>query len=215
VGGSEKYGSYCRSHYIPVPKARPNKSQKTLIIIAGGSGTGKTTVESLLAQDPQIVKLVSTTTRPKREREEHGKDYYFISQEEFEKELADGNFLEHVIYDNNYYGLHGKVIDLILATQNKNGVIIVDVAGFRELKKYCQKKGYNTISYWFQAESMEKMVEHMKKRGTSETEIIRRLIIAEKEGKAANEFDYILTVKENSLEETAQKIKAKLNYELN
>ncbi|KLL01704.1 MAG: thymidine kinase [Mycoplasmataceae bacterium RC_NB112A] len=208
VGGSEKYGSYCRFHYKPVSKNGLNKN--TLIIIAGGSGTGKTTVENLLTQDTHIIKLVSTTTRPKREREENGKDYYFISKGEFESELSKGRFLEHVIYDNNYYGIHGKVVDLILRNQNKNGVIIVDVEGMRQLKKYCQEKGYNTISYWFQAESLEKMVEHMQKRGTSDTEIIRRLIIEEKERKFANEFDYILTVKENSLEAVAQKIKTQI-----
>ena len=122
-------------------------NQNTLIIIAGGSGTGKSTIESLLAQDPQIVKLVSTTTRLQREGEEHGKDYYFISKKEFETELEKGRFLEHVVYDGNYYGIHGKVVDLILKTQKKNGVIIVDVEGFRQIKKYCQEKGYNTISY--------------------------------------------------------------------
>jgi guanylate kinase len=190
-------------------------NKNTLIIIAGGSGTGKTTVESLLSQDPNIVKIVSTTTRPKREREEHGKDYYFISPEEFKAELEKGRFLEHVIYDGNYYGVHGQVIDLILGTQKKNGVIIVDVAGFRQIKKYCQAKGYRTVSYWFQAESREKMAEHMKKRGTSETEIIRRLIIEEKEGKFATEFDYILTIKENDLAEAAQKIKENLSYGIN
>jgi len=126
---------------------RKTSHKKTLIIIAGGSGTGKTTVETLLSQDPNIVKLVSTTTRPKRESEEHGKDYYFISKEEFAAELVKGRFLEHVIYDSNYYGIHGKVIDLILGTQKKNGVIIVDVDGFRQIKKYCQAKGYNAISY--------------------------------------------------------------------
>jgi len=62
---------------------------------------------------------------------------------------------------------------------------------------------------------MEKMVEHMRKRGTSEPEIIRRLIIEEKEGKFATEFDYILTVKEDGLTKAAQKIKEKLNYEVN
>jgi len=61
---------------------------------------------------------------------------------------------------------------------------------------------------------MEKMVEHMRKRGTSEPEIIRRLIIEEKEGKFADEFDYILTVKENGLTEVTQKIKEKLSYEV-
>jgi len=146
VGGSEKYGSYCRFHYKPVKK-EISENKSALIIIAGGSGTGKTTVENLLAQDPNIVKLVSTTTRSSRAGEVNGKDYYFISKEEFETELKKGRFLEHVIYDSNYYGVHGKVIDLILGVQKKNGVIIVDVEGFRQIKKYCQEKGYNTISY--------------------------------------------------------------------
>ena len=55
------------------------------------------------------------------------------------------------------------------------------------------------------------MVEHMRKRGTSESEIIRRLIIEEKEGKFADEFDYILTIKEDGLTKAVQKIKEKLN----
>ena len=97
-----------------------NKNKNVLIIIAGGSGTGKTTVENLLAQDPNIIKLVSTTTRPQRKGEVNGKDYYFIDKEEFETELKKGRFLEHVVYDRNFYGIHGKVVDLILGTQNKN-----------------------------------------------------------------------------------------------
>ncbi|CAG8626441.1 11535_t:CDS:2 [Gigaspora rosea] len=206
VGGQETYEARCGTCYViqkgNMPNNQPNsppRSKNTLIIIAGGSGTGKTTVENLLAQDPNIVKLISTTTRPPREREKDGQDYYFISKETFQAELEKGRFLEHVIYDGNHYGVYGKVVDLILGTQNKHGVIIVDVDGFRQIKKYCQEKGHNTTSYWFKAESKEKMFEHMKKRGTSESEILRRLIIAEKEEKFAAEFDHILTVKENEL----------------
>ncbi|CAG8456740.1 5754_t:CDS:10, partial [Racocetra fulgida] len=161
---------------------KTKKGKNTLLIIAGGSGTGKTTVENLLAQDPNIVKLISTTTRPPREGEKDGQDYYFISKETFQTELEKGRFLEHVIYDGNYYGIHGKVVDLILGTQNKHGVIIVDVAGFWQIKKYC----------------------------TSEPEILRRLIIAEREEKFAAEFDHILTIKENDLATAAQKIKEHL-----
>ncbi|KAF0392915.1 thymidine kinase [Gigaspora margarita] len=191
VGGQKTYEARCGSCYViqnkaNMPNNQPNslpRSKNTLIIIAGGSGTGKTIVENLLAQDPNIVKLISTTTCPPREGEKDGQDYYFISKETFQAELEKGQFLEHVIYDGNHYGVQGKVVDLILGTQNKHGVIIVDVASFRQIKKYCQEKGYNTTSYWLRAESMEKMVEHMKKRGTSEPKILRRLIIAEKEEK--------------------------------
>jgi len=124
--------------------------------------------------------------------------------------LKEGKFLEHVIYDGNHYGVEGKSIDLILETQKKNGVIIVDVEGFRQIKKYCIEKGYSIISFWFQAESKEKMIKHMKKRGTSDAEIDRRLKIEEQERKAISEFDFVLTIPENGLQAIVQKIKTKL-----
>src|SRR4051794_5566516 len=99
--------------------------QPILIIIAGGSGTGKTSVEAELTKNSNIIKLVSTTTRPKRGGEINAKDYYFITQEEFKVELDKGKFLEHVIYDGNYYGIHSNVVDYVLEKQNKHGVIIV------------------------------------------------------------------------------------------
>src|SRR4051794_493919 len=124
-----------------------NQSSKTLIIICGGSGTGKTSVKNMLVQDSNIAKIITSTTRKPRIGEEHGEDYYFITEEVFKQEVTKGQFLEHVIYDGNYYGLHGKVIDLILGTQQKNGVIVVDIKGMISLKKYCKEKGYRVITF--------------------------------------------------------------------
>src|SRR4051794_4682389 len=159
----------------------PNQSSKTLIIICGSSGTGKTSVKNMLVQDPEFVKIVTSTTRTPRTGEEHGKDYYFITEEIFNQELVKGRFLEHVIYDGNYYGLHGKVIDLILGTQQKNGVIVVDIRGMISLKKYCEKKRYKFITFLFKTSNLEKMIENMRKRGTSDKKIIDRLIMEEKQ----------------------------------
>jgi dTMP kinase len=188
---------------------KTQNKKNTLIIIAGGSGAGKTTVEDLLAKDPNIIKAISTTTRSKRAGEIEDKDYYFVGSEEFQAKLKEGKFLEHVIYDGNYYGVEKKEIDK-LETQKKNVVIIVDVEGFRQIKKYCLKKGYSTVSFWFQTESREKMVEHMKKRGTPEPEITRRLIINEQQKKAVSEFDFVLTIPENDLLTVVQEIKTHL-----
>src|SRR5690349_14014445 len=110
----------------------PNQLPKALIIICGGSGTGKTSVKNMLA-----------------------KDSYFIIEEIFKQELIKGRFLEYVIYDGNYYGLHGKVIDLILGTQQKNGVIVVDIRGMISLKNYCREKGYEVITFLFKTPSLE------------------------------------------------------------
>ena len=184
-----------------------NQLSKTLIIICGGSGTGKTSVKNVLVQDSNIAKLITSTTRTPRIGEEHGKDYYFITEEIFKQELVKGRFLEHVIYDGNYYGLHGKVIDLILGTQQKNGVIVVDIRGMISLKKYCKEKGYGVITFLFKTPSLEKMVENMRKRGTNDKEIIDRVIMEEKQKEYLGDekFDYIFTIE--NLEKTAQEIK--------
>ena len=123
------------------------KQPRTLIVLSGGSGTGKTTVANLLAKDPNITKLITSTTRSPRLGEKHGKDYYFITKKAFIEELNKGKLLEHTIYDRNYYGLHKKVIDLILGKQQKHGVISVDTKGMRSLKSYCQVKGYKILTF--------------------------------------------------------------------
>ena len=180
----------------------------TLIIIAGGSGTGKTSVQNLLTHDPNILKIVTTTTRSVREGEVNKKDYYFINKEKFREGIEKNSFLEYVVYDGNYYGIHKKAIDSVLNERKRNGVVIVDVAGMRKVRKYCQEKGIKNISCWFKAENLEKLVEHMRKRNTSDNEIIRRLIIEEKESNFVAEFDYSLTIRENELESASKKIKS-------
>ena len=77
-----------------------------LITVTGPSGTGKDAVISgLLAQDPKLRPFVTATTRPPRPGEEHGKSYYFLSREEFEKGVAEGQFIEHnPNYNGNMYG---------------------------------------------------------------------------------------------------------------
>jgi guanylate kinase len=183
-------------------------SSPTLIVIAGGSGTGKTSVQNLLVRDPNILKIITTTTRMPRAGEVNEKDYYFISKEKFQEEIEKNSFLEYVVYDGNHYGIHKKVIDLVLNKNKKNGVVIVDVAGMRKIRKHCQGEGIKTISYWFKAESLEKLVEHMRKRNTSDSEIVRRLIIEEQESNFIDEFDYVLTIRENELEAAVKKIKS-------
>lgn len=123
------------------------KNKKKLIIISGGSGSGKSTVERILAQDPNIVRIISTTTRSQRAGEENEKDYYFITKELFEQELNKGKFIQHIIYDGNYYGIHGKVIELILEKQNKHAVVIVNIKSIIVLKKFCQEKDYQTMAF--------------------------------------------------------------------
>ena len=127
------------------PNPIPMKEKKlNLIIIAGRSGSGKTTTANKLAEDPEITKLVTYTTRQPRPGEIHEKDYYFLTKEVFQKELEAGNFFEHTTYNGNYYGIHGRAIDYILNKKKTHGVVVVDIKGMKAIKEYCENKRYNT-----------------------------------------------------------------------
>lgn len=75
-----------------------------MIVLSGASASGKTEVAKLLAKDHGITKIITTTTRPMRNGEVNGRDYFFVTKEEFEKLIAEGHFVEYTIYNGNYYG---------------------------------------------------------------------------------------------------------------
>jgi len=93
-----------------------------MIVIIGASASGKTEISKILVENYNYTKLVTTTTRPMRVNEINHKDYHFISKEEFEQGLRNNEFLEHTIYNDNYYGINKKDV-------NDNALVIVDPNG--------------------------------------------------------------------------------------
>ena len=75
-----------------------------MIVISGASASGKTEVAKLLAKKYGITKVVTTTTRPMREGEVNGRDYFFITKEQFEEMIKNEKFVEYTIYNGNFYG---------------------------------------------------------------------------------------------------------------
>ena len=108
------------------------KSQKTynrgMIVLAGASASGKTEVAKELAKKYGITKVITTTTRNIRVGESNGKDYFFVSKERFEEMIKEGRFVEHTLYNGNYYG---STKDQIAP----NKCVVIDPKGLKASKK--------------------------------------------------------------------------------
>jgi len=170
-----------------------------LFIISGPSGVGKgTVIRALKEKYPQFVFPISHTTRAVRPGEKDGEVYHFISAEKFQSEIDKGNFLEWAqVHKKDSYGtLKKPIIDALEAGK----VIIreVDVQGFHSIKQVIPKE--NLVTIFLKAESPEKLLERIAKRGKlPEEEIQRRMESAQREMQNADLFDYQVWSLENQI----------------
>jgi guanylate kinase len=163
-----------------------------LIIFSAPSGAGKTTiVRHLLDKDLNLEFSVSATSRAPRHNETHGKDYYFLSAEEFKKKITKGEFLEwEEVYDGNYYGTLKSEVDRI-RDLGKNVIFDVDVFGGLNIKKFYS---VDACAIFVQPPSVDELRARLKNRSTeTEEKIQMRIAKAEHELSFANEFDVRIT----------------------
>ncbi len=167
-----------------------------LIIFSAPSGSGKTTiVKHLLANNPNLGFSISACTRDKRGRnEENGKDYFFLTPEEFKRRIDNKEFVEwEQVYEGAFYGTLKSEIERIWRL-NKHVIFDVDVKGGISLKKYYGEKA---LAIFVKVPSMEVLEQRLRYRGTdSDESISRRLFKVKFEMSFENQFDVTL-VNEN------------------
>ena len=160
-------------------------------IFAGPSGSGKTTIaRHLLRNNVDLGFSISACTRAKRPQEVHGKDYYFLSVDEFKQEIAQQSFIEwEEVYKGHYYGTLKKEVNGIWS-QGKAAVFDMDVQGALQLKSYFKERA---LAVYIQAPSVELLTERLTKRKTESEETLRlRLSKEVHEAYSADQFDVIL-----------------------
>jgi guanylate kinase len=166
------------------------------IIFSAPSGSGKTTiVKHLLTANPDLGFSISASTRDKRGRtEQHGKDYYFLTPEEFKHHIDNDDFIEwEEVYAGNFYGTLKSEIERIWS-EGKNVIFDVDVKGGLNLKKYF---GDKALAIFVKVPSIEVLKERLNDRGTESAESLsRRLFKANFEMSFQDHFDIVL-VNEN------------------
>lgn len=162
------------------------------LIFSAPSGSGKTTiVKHLLANNPTLGFSISASTRDRRGRtEQDGKDYYFLSPDDFKRKIINNDFIEwEEVYAGNYYGTLKSEIERIWKMK-KDVIFDVDVKGGLNLKKYF---GDNALAIFVKVPSVETLKERLKNRGTETEETLsRRLFKANFEMGFADKFDKII-----------------------
>lgn len=163
-----------------------------LIVFSAPSGSGKTTiVRYLLAQEELKLDFsISATSRAPRGNEKNGKDYYFLSLEEFKKKIKNDEFLEwEEVYRDNFYGTLKSEVERIWA-EGKNVIFDIDVVGGLDIKHIYPEK---TLAVFVKPPSIEELKIRLKKRQTeSPDKINMRVAKASIELATAPQFDYII-----------------------
>jgi guanylate kinase len=174
-----------------------------LIIFSAPSGSGKTTiVKHLLATNPDLGFSISACTRDKRGRNEvNGKDYYFLSPEEFKQKIDNNEFVEwEQVYVGAFYGTLKSEIERVWS-QRKHVLFDVDVKGGLSLKKHY---GDRALAVFVKVPSLEILEHRLKSRGTdSDDSISKRLFKVKFEMSFENQFD--VTMINEDLETTLVK----------
>ena len=159
-----------------------------LFVLSAPSGTGKTTVVNNLLKDvDRLRRVITATTRPKREGEVEGVDYIFLTVEEFERTIAEGKFLEYAKVYGNYYGTPK---DQVLKNEEEgyDSILVIDVQGAKTIKSNYPE----SVLIFLLPPSMEELKRRLLTRGYADDNIQERINTAQWEISCAKHFDYVV-----------------------
>ncbi|MFL5883674.1 MAG: guanylate kinase [Thermoleophilaceae bacterium] len=157
-----------------------------VLVVTGPSGVGKgTLINRLLERVPGLTLSVSATTRPPRPGEVDGRDYHFLSEEEFEKRLLRNEFLEHAMYAGNHYGTPRSEIE-----RASDGLVLeIEVEGARQVRERLPE----ALQVFIAPPSPEALRQRLVGRGTdTEEQMEKRLARAQEELAAQSEFKHVV-----------------------
>jgi len=186
-----------------------------LVVISGPSGVGKSTVvRKLLKSNPKLKFSISMSTRPPRPNEQHGKDYIFVTQEEFARKIKQNEFLEWAQVHGAHYGTPKEFIKEELEKEN-TVILEVDVQGAASIKEMIGKgaiKSANIVFVFLIPPSVDILAFRLKRRKTEEIEAVNwRLRAAIAELQVMEKYDYIVV--NDKVESAADKIDAIIKVE--
>lgn len=168
-----------------------------LVVVSSPSGGGKTTAcNGLLARDPRLRRAITCTTRPPRAGETEGRDYYFLSPEEFALREKAGKFFETATVHGQRYGSLRREVDRLLQAGH-DVILTLDVQGAESVRRVAERDPTlraALVTVFLMPPSLEVLEKRLRNRGTeSAAEIQRRLEVARKEIQEAGKYHHVFT----------------------
>ena len=149
----------------------------TLFVVAAPSGAGKSSlVNALLEREPTISLSISHTTRPPRVGELYGRHYYFVERDAFEKQVAEGIFLEHAEVHGNLYGTSGTTVQALLA-QGRDVLLEIDWQGAQQIRR----SKPDCVSVFILPPSRAELERRLRNRGSDDAPTIARRLAESRE----------------------------------
>ena len=177
------------------------KSKNFCIVLSSPSGAGKTSIsKKILQKDNKISLSISCTTRPKRKGEINKKDYIFLSEENFQKQIKNGDFLEYASVFGNRYGTLRQTVNRFF-NKKRDVLFDIDWQGYQQLKQ----SGMEVVGIFILPPNKKELIRRLKNRGRDTTEEMKkRMSLAQDEISHFPEYDYVVV--NNDLDSCVTKI---------
>jgi guanylate kinase len=192
------------------PDFEIQRPQPLLIVISGPSGAGKdTVVQRMQERGFPFHFVVTATTRPKRANETHGKDYWFITKEEFAKMIEQNELIEYAVVYGDYKGIPKAQVREALAS-GQDVIMRIDVQGAETIRKMAP----DALLIFITTGSEEELVRRLQERKTETFDSLAiRIATARKELQRVESFDYVIVNQDFKLDETVDTIRAIIHAE--
>jgi len=187
-----------------------HNTEPLLIVISGPSGAGKDTVmQRMQERGLPFHFVVTATTRPKRSNEVHGKDYFFVTKEEFARMIDEDELIEHAIVYGDYKGIPKQQVREALAS-GKDVMMRIDVQGAETVRKMAPE----ALMIFITTDTEEELVHRLETRKTETADSLAiRIATARKELKRVEAFDYVIVNRNFQLDVTVDAIRAIIEAE--
>jgi guanylate kinase len=198
-----------RSLGAPARRARRPPAPLKLFVVTGPSGAGKgTLIQRLLERRSDLELAVSATTRARREGEGEGREYYFLSEEEFVERAERDEFLEHVVYVSGRYGTLRSEIERIF-NEGRSCVLELETKGARTVRDAVP----GAVTIFITVPSFDELERRLRARATETSGVIEeRLEVARGQLEEAGDFDYVIV--NDELDRAVDELEHVVDHEL-